>query len=357
MATALATDTMEALVLTAPHEFEIRRVPVPEPRENEVLCRVRAIAICGTDAEIVEGTFKGRWPKAYPFIPGHEWSGEVVAAGKVARDYGFAPGTRVAGTSHSGCGYCRMCRTGRYNLCFNYGREELGHRQYGHYTQGAYAEYVVHTIRSVFPIPDAMPFDVAALCDTASIALHSVKRPGIDPGDVFVAVGSGGMGLLTAMCAKALGAARAIVVGGGARLERARALRFEVVDYHAADPVAEVRALTGGRGADVAVDSAGTKESVRQATLMVRKGGRVAFTGIPKEPVTIDFQKIVLEEIDLYGVRANRNTMEEVMPLMSDGRIPAAKLITHHFPLRDFATALRTFNERIDGALKVIVEP
>lgn len=348
---------MQALVLTAPHAFEIGDLPRPAPLENEVLCRVRAIAICGTDAEIIEGSFRGRWPRAYPFTPGHEWSGEVVEAGSVALAYGFTPGTRVAGTSHSGCGYCRMCRTGRYNLCFNYGREELGHRQYGHYTQGAYAEFVVQTIKSVFPIPDSMPFDVAALCDTASIALHSVKRAGIEPGDTIASIGSGGMGLLAAMCARALGAARVVVVGGGKRLDRARALGFETVDYHSGDPVAAVRALTGGRGVDASIDSAGTTDSITQSIGVLRKGGRVAFTGIPKEPVEIDFQKIVLEEIDLHGVRANRNTMEEVIPLMTDGRIAAAKLITHHFKLADFSAALRTFNERVDGALKVIVEP
>ena len=348
---------MEALVLTAPHAFEIREIPRPAPAANEVLCRVRAIAICGTDAEIVEGGFPGRWPRGYPFTPGHEWSGDVVAAGPVAEQMGFTTGTRVAGTSHSGCGYCRMCRMGRYNLCFNYGREDLGHRQYGHYTQGAYAEYVVHTIKSVFRIPDDMPFDTAALCDTASIALRSVKRPGIQPGDLVAAVGSGGMGMLVAMCARALGAARVIVVGGGKRLEKARELGFATVDYHDGDPVAAVRAWSGGIGADVAVDSAGSKDSIGQAIGMVRKGGRVALTGIPKEPALVDFQKIVLEEIDLYGVRANRNTMEEVIPLIADGRIPAARLITHHFPLRDFGEALRTFNERTDGAMKVIVEP
>ena len=250
-----------------------------------------------------------------------------------------------------------MCRIGRYNLCFNYGREDLGHRQYGHYTQGAYAEYVVHTIKSVFRIPDDMAFDTAALCDTASIALHSVRRPGIEPGDLVASVGSGGMGLLVAMCARTLGAARIIVVGGGKRLERARELGFETVDYHHGDPVAQVRDWSGGIGVDVAVDSAGSKESVGQAIGMVRKGGRVAFTGIPKEPTQVNFQKIVLEEIDLYGVRANRNTMESVIPLMADGRVPAHRLITHHFPLREFPEALRTFNERLDGALKVIVEP
>src|SRR5207244_10506875 len=185
---------------------------------------------------------------------------------------------------------------------------------------------------------------------------HSVKRPGINPGDVFVAVGSGGMGLLTAMCARAVGAARCIVVGGGRRLDRAKDLGFETVDYHDVDPVARVRELTSGLGADVAVDSAGTKDSVRQAIGMVRKGGRVAFTGIPKEPSSVDFQKVVLEEIDLYGVRANRNTMEELPPLIADGRIPPATPIPHHCKLADFGEALRTFNERVDGALKVIVE-
>ena len=92
---------MLALVLTAPHEFVVKEVPSPSPRSNEVLCRVRAIAICGTDAEIIEGSFKGRWPKAYPFIPGHEWSGEVVEAGEIAREFGFVPGTRVAGIINS----------------------------------------------------------------------------------------------------------------------------------------------------------------------------------------------------------------------------------------------------------------
>src|SRR5438477_3275928 len=233
---------MEALVLTAPHEFEIRDLPRPSPRDNEVLCRVRAIAICGTDAEIVEGTFKGRWPRAYPFVPGHEWSGEIVDAGEVARGFGFIEGIRVAGTSHAGCGYCRMCRTGRYNLCENYGHEPL-HHQYGHYSQGADAEYVVHSIKSVFPLPDSIELAMGAMVDTASIALHSVKRPGIEPGDIVVVVGAGPMGLLTADCALALGAGGVIVTGSGERLSRAAAMGFRTVDYRAEDPVQAVRAV------------------------------------------------------------------------------------------------------------------
>src|ERR1700687_449701 len=119
-------ETMRAVVLTGPNQHEIRDdVPVPHPGPLEVLCKVDSVAICGTDLHIYEGRFPGRWPKSYPFIPGHEWSGTVVEVGPGATDLGWRVGERVAGTSHAGCGYCRMCRTGRYNPCENYRREPL----------------------------------------------------------------------------------------------------------------------------------------------------------------------------------------------------------------------------------------
>jgi L-iditol 2-dehydrogenase len=351
--------TMRALVLTAPGQHEVRAdVPVPTPGGMEVLCRVDSVAICGTDLHIYEGRFKGRWPRSYPFIPGHEWSGTVVQLGPGTEALGWTVGTRVAGSSHAGCGYCRMCRTGRYNLCENYGREPL-HHQYGHYSQGADAEYVVHSIKSVFPLPDDFPaLEYGAMVDTASIALHSVKRPGIEPGDVVVVVGAGPMGFLTADCALALGAAYVIITGSGERLERAASLGFTTVDYRSTDVLAEVRRLTDGKGANVAVDTGGTTQSIRQAVDVLRKGGRVAFTGVPTEgDAALPMQKIVLEEIDLFGVRANRNTMEEVIPLIVSDRVRVKPLVTHRFKLEDYSEALHTFAERIDGALKVLVQP
>src|SRR5919204_4760622 len=234
-------ETMRAVVLTGPNRHEIRDdVPLPRPGQLEVLCRVDSVAICGTDLHIYEGRFPGRWPRSYPFIPGHEWSGTVVEVGAGAAELGWQVGQRVAGTSHAGCGYCRMCRIGRYTLCDNYGREPL-HHQYGHYSQGADAEYVVHSIKSVTRLPDAIDLADGAMVDTASIALHSVKRPGIQPGDVVVIVGAGPMGFLTADCALALGAANVIVTGSGERLARAAELGFITVDYRAEDPLAKVR--------------------------------------------------------------------------------------------------------------------
>ncbi|MBV9171847.1 MAG: alcohol dehydrogenase catalytic domain-containing protein [Chloroflexi bacterium] len=350
--------TMRAVVLTGPCEHEIRDdVPVPRPGPLEVLCKVDSVAICGTDVHIYEGRFPGRWPKSYPFIPGHEWSGTIVELGPECDLLGWKVGTRVAGTSHAGCGFCRMCRIGRYNLCENYGREPL-HHQYGHYSQGADAEYVVHSIKSVFAIPDELELEYGAMIDTASIALHSVKRPSINAGDVVVVVGAGPMGLLTADCAVASGAAEAIVTGSGERLRKARELGFRTINYREDDPVAAVRRLTGGKGADVAIDTGGTASSIRQAVDVLRKGGRVAFTGVPTEgDASLPLQKIVLEEIDLFGVRANQNTMEAVIPLIVTGRVRVKPLVTHRFPLEQYGDALHTFNERIDGALKVLVKP
>ncbi|MDQ4081683.1 MAG: alcohol dehydrogenase catalytic domain-containing protein, partial [Actinomycetota bacterium] len=231
---------MDALVVHEPNSFSVEEVPDPKPGAHEVLCKVQAVAVCGTDPHIIRGDYPGFWPKSFPFIPGHEWAGEVVEVGPGAAELGWRPGVRVAGTSHAGCGVCRKCVEGRYNLCENYGNEAV-HRQYGHYTQGSYAHFVVHSVKSVFPIPDSIGWDEASMLDPTSIALHTVKRGGQKPGDTVVVVGPGVMGLLVADCARALGAGRVIVIGRGRRLERAAELGHEVVDFEAEDPVARVR--------------------------------------------------------------------------------------------------------------------
>lgn len=350
------TGTMRAVVLAGPGQVALRDVAVPRPGPMELLCRVDTCFICGTDPHIIRGEYPGFWPKGYPFIPGHEWSGTVVEVGEAADAFDWRVGDRVAGTSHAGCGYCRMCRGGRYNLCENFGNEARGHRQYGHYTPGAYAEYVVHSVRSLTPIPDALPLEEAALLDPASIALHTVKRGMMNPGDTVAVVGPGPMGLMVLLCAQALGAGRVIVVGRGARLEAARRLGAETIDFTAGDPVAVVRAMTGG-GPQVVIECAGTNGALAQAVDMARKGGHVSIIGIPLEDAALPVKKLVLEEIDLHGVRANRGTCEEVLPLLVNRRIDPRPLVTHRFPLERFPDALATFEERREGAIKVAVKP
>lgn len=347
---------MDALVVTAPNEFGIQDVPVPEPGAFEVCCKVQAASICGTDPHIIQGHYPGFWPKRWPFIPGHEWSGEIVALGEGADAFGFREGMRVAGTSHAGCGVCKPCVEGRYNLCENFGNERV-HRQYGHYTQGAYAQYVVHSIKSVFPMPDGMSWEEGAMLDPTSIALHTVRRGNHQPGDTVVVVGPGAMGLLVLQAAQALGAARVLVVGRGERLRRAAELGGETIDITRVDPVAAVREATGGKGCEVALECSGDPAAVGQCVSMVRRGGRVAVIGIPLEPTTLPLRDVVLDEIDVVGVRAAAGDMPRAIELVNAGRIKLAPLMTHRFGLRDYAEAYRVFTKRVDGALKVFVYP
>ncbi len=347
---------MQALVVLEPDRLEIQEVPVPKPGLNEVLARVRAVSICGTDAHLIRGDYPGFWPPAFPFIPGHEWAGEIAALGPGAERFGWSVGDRVAGTSHDACGVCRECVEGRYNLCENYGVPGL-HRQYGHSIQGADATYVVHGVKCIFRLPDALTFEDGALIDPASIALHVANRGNISPGDTVAITGAGAIGLLAGDAARIRGAARVIVVGRGQRLAKAATLGFETVDSTAGDPVAAVRGMTDGLGADVALECAGVPEVIEWALEMLRRGGRCAVVGIPTQGVELALQKLVLDELELVGSRASAGEMRRVIPHVEQGRMRVRELVTHRFALADYAEALATFNDRASGAIKIVVAP
>jgi L-iditol 2-dehydrogenase len=348
---------MQALLVTAPGEFGVRGdVPIPEPGRNEVLCRVRAVSICGTDTHIIGGDFLGFWPTSFPFIPGHEWSGEVIEVGPGADRLGWSVGDRVAGTSHAPCGFCPKCVEGRYNICENYGHIGL-HSQYGHNVQGAYATYVVHSVRSVFRIPDALSFDSAAVLDPAAIALHAARRAGVEPGCTVAVTGAGVMGLLAAECAKALGAGRVVVAGRGRRLQKATELGHEVLDTSQLELASALREVTAGLGPDVAIECSGSDEMFQGCVKALRRGGAMAVVGLPLSDPSTPVQRLVLDEIDIRGVRASAGEMRHVIPLVAADAVRVDALITHRFPLAEFEEAFATFRSRRNGALKVVLHP
>ncbi|MFQ5915053.1 MAG: zinc-binding dehydrogenase [Nitrospinota bacterium] len=358
MATAAIPSEMDALVLTGPGAFEGRRVPVPEPGPMEVLCRVHSIAIdTGTDSALIAGAFREAWgwPPYYPITIGHEWAGEIVALGEGVFD--FKPGDRISAASHKGCGWCRNCYLGRYTLCLNYGREDRGHKQYGHSSPGAYSEYFAISVKSIYPIPDSLSYDEASLVDPAAIALHSAKRAKVGPGDTVAVFGPGGIGLLSLQCAAAMGAGRVIVIGRGDRLKKAAEFGAETIDFEAEDPVKKILDVTDGIGVDAVIETAGTVQTCQQAIAVTRKGGRICYTGVTKGDIPLPLGKITLNELDVYGLRANPNTCPEVIPLIVSGRIQIKPLITHTFPLSEFAKGLETAVKRIDGAIRVIIHP
>jgi L-iditol 2-dehydrogenase len=349
---------MKALVLTRPGEFEIQEIPLPRPQAGEVLCRVRAVAICGSDPEIIRGGLAGTWPPHYPFIPGHEWAGEVVALGEGVLH--LAPGDRVAGEAHKGCGYCRNCLSGRYNLCENYGRPETGHRHYGFTSAGAYAQYLACSVRILHRLPSEVSFREASMVDTAGVVLHGLELSGVTPGGTVAIIGPGPIGMLALRISKVLGASTAIAVGRGARLAAASKFGADLlVDIEKEDPISAVRSATAGRGVDEAVECSGAAGTFQQAVRMVRKGGRVVLLGVPPDRVMeeLPFKHIVHNEIAIFGSRANPNVAEKVIAWMASRQLKVKDLITHTFPLTEFAKALDTFIHRREGAIKVVIEP
>jgi L-iditol 2-dehydrogenase len=348
---------MQALVILEPNRTEVQEVPTPTPGPNEVLARVQAVSICGTDVHLVRGDYPGFWPPSFPFIPGHEWAGEIVALGPGAGLFGFQVGDRIAGTSHDACGFCQKCVEGHYNICENYGKPGL-HKQYGHNYQGADATYVVQGVKTVFALPDGISYDDGAIIDPASIALHVARRGNVQPGDAVAITGGGAIGLLSGDAALVLGASRVIVVEPNEmRRAKAEEFGFETVDPSTVDPVETVRAMTGGLGVDIVLEAAGVPITVQWAIDMLRRGGRCAAVGIPTVGVELAMQRLVLDELELVGCRASAGEMRRVMPLVEQGRMRVHELVTHRFPLAEYDRALATATDRTSGAIKIIMKP
>ena len=352
------SDTMKAVVMRGPNQYGVEQVDIPTPGVKEVLVRVRAVAICGSDPKVFSGGYLNiNWPPAFPFIPGHEFSGEVVALGEGVME--FKAGDRVAGEAHCGCGYCANCKAGHYNLCLNYGRASLGHRHYGFTTQGAYAQYNAYNVKSLSLLPDNISYEEASLVDTAGTAYQAIRLTGVTAGGYSAVFGPGPIGIFAMQIAKAMGS-KTIMVGRRERLQSARRLGADhVVDYEGVkDVVAAVREITGGFGADEVFECAGTQEAVIQSVRCAKKNGSVAFVALPTtDEMVIPVKTMVMNQIAVHGSRANPNCSAKVLELMSLGRINAKDMITHQFVLDDIHEAMKTFVNRIDGALKVVVKP
>jgi len=341
------------------NKFKIREVPVPKVGFGEVLCRIRAVAICGTDPEIVNGSLQNRgWPPHFPFILGHEWAGEVVEVGEGVSE--FEVGDRVAGEAHKGCGYCRNCLRGNYTICLNYGRHETGHRHYGFTEPGANCEYNAYHVKAVHKIADSLSFAHASLLDTAGVAMHGIKLIGITPGGTVAIYGPGPIGLCAMQIVKGMGARTVIMVGRRYRLQIAREIGADfAIDFEKEDPVKRILEITDGIGADEVLECAGAEITPMQCVNSVRKGGKINLTGFfEDEKVELPpMTKMVLDEILMVGSRANPNVSEEVLNLFAAGVIDGEKVVSHHFPLEKYPEALDTFVNRKDGAIKVVIEP
>lgn len=352
-------ETMKAAVLFGQGDMRlVNDYPVPRPNAGEVLIRVEACAICGTDPRIkAQG-----WPNHPPygeFVFGHEYAGKIAALGEGVTK--FKVGDRVAVEPHKGCGSCDNCRDGLYTTCLNYGNKEAGHRHYGFSTNGGYAEYAVIHINCVSEIPDSMSIDVATLITTAGTSLYGIRRiGGIQTGETVVVSGPGPIGLMGVVMARLLGAGTIILAGTRAeRLQLGSTLGANItVNVRNENLVERVRSLTGGAGADAVLECSGAAQATVDAIKYTKKSGRIALIGLYTEPIPLDGTTVALSNLTIAGTRAEgQRSVGRSLALLSQQAIDISPLITHTFPLDDIHAAFETVEKRLDGAIKVVVKP
>lgn len=345
---------MKALLLTAPSKLELVDFPEPAPAADEVVVRVRACGICGSDIHGWDGSTGRRRP---PLIMGHEAAGEIVATGP--RVTAWKAGDRVTFDSTISCGTCRFCTSGQINLCEN--RRVVGVSPAEYKQHGAFAERLALPDRILYRLPDNLPFTQAAMVEPVSIAVHAVQRTKIAPGSTAVVVGSGMIGLLVIQALRWAGAAQVVAVDlADNRLELARKLgATHTVNSGQADVVAEVARITGGLGADTSFEVVGFTPTLNLALAVLKRGGACVLVGnLSPQTQGFPLQAVVTKEITLTGSCASAGEYPLCLDLIARGVIDVRPMIEAVAPLADGAGWFERLSARDGGKyMKVILEP
>jgi L-iditol 2-dehydrogenase len=358
--------TMKAWVLDGPEQLRLAEKPVSEPGPAEVLVRIDAVAICGTDLEILThglpAWIQGGLPFNKNFTPGHEYMGTVAKLGTGVDEY--AIGDRIAVEVHAGCGRCERCRMGMYTACLNYGQNyeghDKGHRANGFTTDGGFAQYAVNHVNTLIHVPDQMSDEEATLIVTAGTAMYGIDAlGGLIAGEGLVVTGPGPIGLMSVAVGKALGAQPVILTGTrDARLNLGLKLGADhVINIGRESPVEAVKHITGGRGVHYVMECSGAPNALNEAMDMVNRGGRICLAAFPGEPVPVELAKLVRNNIYLYGIRGEGNSAtHRAAALMAQKRFDAKLMHTHTFALDELPTAFKYVRERIEDAIKVVIK-
>jgi len=346
---------MKAAVYLGPEKVEIRDVPKPACGPEEILVKVGACAICGTDVRIYYSGQKNVKP---PAVTGHEIAGTIEQVGRSVT--GYRPGQKAVIVTPVGCGRCKFCRAAQHNLCVDF-------RAIGYDFPGGFAEYVTineEAVRqgNVIVAPDSLPFDEGSLVEPLSCCINGQEYLNISLGDTVVIIGAGPIGCMHAELAKTYGATRVIMADTvDERVELARSATSADVVFNGLkeDSVKKVMDETGGLGADVVIAACSAPIAQQQALQMAAKRGRVSFfAGLPKDKPTIAFDSNLLHyrEISVFGAFASHATdYMRALALVASRKIDARKLITKRIPLDEIVSGFET--SRAGHGLKIVVQP
>jgi L-iditol 2-dehydrogenase len=349
--------TMQALVLHAVNDLRLEQIARPQPQPGEALVRVAFCGICGSDIPrvFVKGTYH------FPTVCGHEFAGTVEACGAGVNDY--KPGDRVVVFPLLWCGKCAACERGDFVQCSDYD-------YYGSRRDGAFAQYLAAPTRNLVRVPDGVSLEAASMTEPAAVALHALRRTGGSlVGETVAVFGAGPIGLITAQWARAMGAAQVVLFDViPQKLAMAATLGFTLAfDSRKVDPVAQVEALSEGRGAEVCIEAAVVPITMNQAIAAARVGGRVVLLGNPSADVTLPaklISQVMRREIDLRGTwnssfsaAGNNDDWRAVLHGAARGAVDLDSLVTHRVPLADAADALRMMRDRSQFFAKVLIQP
>ena len=340
------------MLLTEYKKLELTDVPEPSAGRNDVLIRVRACGICGSDVHGFDGSSGRRIP---PLIMGHEAAGVVERIGEGVER--FVPGDRVTFDSMVSCGNCVFCLQGKSNLCDE--RRILGVSCEEYRQHGAFAELLSVPQQIVYRIPADLSFEHAAMVEPVSVAVHAVNLTPLELGQTALVVGCGTIGLL---CVQALRAAGCSVIYAadpdGTRRERAlRCGADDAIDPESVDLPAVVMARTGGYGAHIAMEAVGASDAVGAAIAAVRKGGVVTLVGNVTANIDFPLQSVVTREVQLIGTCGSSGEYPQCLELMSRQIIKVDSLITATEPLAKGPMWFERLYAGQPGLLKVILQP
>lgn len=320
---------MKALVKDNPAGQSVQTVPVPQPGPNDVLVRVRAAALCGTDLHIMEWN---QWAQnagiKLPYIMGHEFCGEVVAVGTAVTTH--KPGDKVAGDTHLPCGQCYQCLNGLQHICHNL-------KLWGVHTDGCFAEYTVIPAICARRIPASIPDAHGAVMEPLGTALRSAHEMDLN-GASLVVIGCGPIGLFAASAANAFGASKVIAIDiSEDRLAIADRIGVTLaVNPLKDDLTAIVLRETDGFGADAVIEASGSVDALKQSFKYLRKGGRMALVGLPSRPLALDLgPDLIFKEAKIIGIHGRKMfaTWTQMENMLAAGKLNIDPIITHTLPL------------------------
>lgn len=343
---------MKALVLEEYKKLVVRDAPDPVADADEVLIKVQACGICGSDIHGFDGSSGRRQP---PVIMGHEAAGIVESLGNEVS--GIETGSRVTFDPMLSCGECDYCQKGETNLCNS--RKVLGVSCDEFKRDGAFAQYVAVPARNLYSVPDEVPFTHACMTEPVTVATHAINRTPVQQGDTAVVVGAGMIGLLTIQALRVAGAQTVIAVD---LADEKLAVSKELGAAHTFNPkndkvVDAILDLTNGKGADVAVEVVGATPTLQTAIDVTRRGGSVTLVGNLAPTVDFAMQAAVTRELTLYGSCASNTEFPEALKLMQSGQIKVDPLISARAKLEECPDWFDRLYAVEPGLMKVIVEP